>query len=459
MKRGMRIGVIIALFLLSMAAFAFADDGSTITIKGDGVSHEVTYTMPQLQAMSQEIYSAAYSATNNWPNEKTVYAKGVTLDYLLQQAGIKENATLIKVTSSDGYYKTFTREQLLSDDKYSYIGDTKKVKTVIAFQRGESGFSKMSACDPVLIMGQHVKGEQTYPWFVQDTAEIEVTTAAAEQWSGITFSRKVTASGVAVTPVFEPLNAVKIYYTTDGTTPTMNSKVYNISATYYQPQLNVPILVSKNTTIKAIAIGPGKTDSPVASIRIRFDDGSFLDLDGYEWAQAAIEDLAAKKIINGMGNGRFAPEGNLTRAQFAKMVVLALGYEPSTVYQKKFSDVQSGAWYTGYVLKAAELGLINGYTNGTFCPDKTLNKQEMIKIVACAVANNEVIEQADLHVLDPASTTDAWAKKYVAYAEQKGMLEHGHVATVSGNKIMFRGTATALRAEAACVISAMQNAK
>jgi len=58
---------------------------------------------------------------------------------------------------------------------------------------------------------------------------------------------------------------VKIYYTTDSSTPDVNSTMYNVSATYYQPQLNVPITINQTTTIKAIAIGPGKTDSDVAT--------------------------------------------------------------------------------------------------------------------------------------------------------------------------------------------------
>lgn len=458
-KRAIRICAAAAALFAFAVLFAFADESNSVTIKGDGVTREMTYTMEDLQKLTEGVYSAAYSSENNWPNEKISYAKGVTLEYLLQQAGVKSDASLIRVTSSDGYYKTFTYDQLTADDKYSFTaGGTQKVKTILAYQRSSESMGTLQSCNPVLTMGQHTKGEQTYPWFVQDVAEIEVMTEEPETWSAVTFTKKITANGVEVTPVHEALNSVKIYYTTDGSAPSQSSNLYNVSATYYQPDLNKPILVTKNTEIKAIAVGPGKTDSPAASVSVVFSDDSFLDLDGYEWAQSAIEELAAKKVINGMGNGRFAPEGQLTRAQFAKMVVLALGYEPAVGYQARFSDIKAGEWYTPYVLKAAELGLIDGYTDGTFRPSQTLKKEEMVKIAACAAAKAGEIDRADLSVLDSSSATSSWAKKYVAFAEEKGILEHGHVALIKNGKLVFAGTNTANRAEAASVIAQMQKA-
>jgi len=59
------------------------------------------------------------------------------------------------------------------------------------------------------------------------------------------------------------LDQVKLYYTLDGSDPTVNSNVYNPSTTYFQPDLIRPISVNGSGTLKAIAVGYGKYDSEV----------------------------------------------------------------------------------------------------------------------------------------------------------------------------------------------------
>lgn len=62
--------------------------------------------------------------------------------------------------------------------------------------------------------------------------------------------------------------------------------------------------------------------NPVASQSITFND-----LSGYDWARAAIEDMASRGIIKGVGNNKFAPAENVTRIQFASMAIRAFGGE------------------------------------------------------------------------------------------------------------------------------------
>ena len=119
------------------------------------------------------------------------------------------------------------------------------------------------------------------------------------------------------------------------------------------PEIRVPAVTS-----------PGKT----------FSDVSGLD------SQAAIEALASRGILGGVGGGRFAPEGALTRAQFAAILVRALGL--SLHQTGAFLDVPADAWYAAYADTAAANGLIGGVGGGRFNPSGRMTRQAAAAVAA-----------------------------------------------------------------------------
>ena len=96
----------------------------------------------------------------------------------------------------------------------------------------------------------------------------------------------------------------------------------------------------------------------------------------------AIEALASREIINGMGDGSFAPEKTMTRAEFATIVVKALGLTPKA--NSKFKDVASGKWYSAYIGTANTYGIVNGVSDTEFNPEGTITRQEAAVMVARA---------------------------------------------------------------------------
>lgn len=106
---------------------------------------------------------------------------------------------------------------------------------------------------------------------------------------------------------------------------------------------------------------------------------SFKDIVGVDWAKGSIEALAARGIINGVGDNIFAPNSKVTRAQFIKMVMGAFELVDETA-TSSFSDVHVGEWYYTFVASAQKLGIIKGYEDGTFGVDKEISRQEMAAI-------------------------------------------------------------------------------
>ena len=176
-------------------------------------------------------------------------------------------------------------------------------------------------------------------------------------------------------------------------------------------------LDGKHTDVKAV---------PITHMGKTFDD--ITGANAHE-NQPAIEALAARGIIDGMGDGLFHPEESMTRAQFAAIVVRALGLTPAA--NDAFTDVSSTAWYAPYVGTASTYGLINGVGAGRFNPDGTITKQEAAVMVARAAklcgmdtaldtaAVRDVLAQFTDYV-----TTPEWAREGLAFCYQEGILDN-----------------------------------
>lgn len=122
----------------------------------------------------------------------------------------------------------------------------------------------------------------------------------------------------------------------------------------------------------------------VSSQSIVDPDKTFPDISGENAHEAlpAIEALARRGIIAGKGDGTFDPDGSMTRAEFAAMIVRALGLTAAAT--EDFSDVSLGDWYAPYVGTASSYGIVSGDGGGAFRPMGTISRQEAAVMVANA---------------------------------------------------------------------------
>ncbi|MWC30355.1 pullulanase [Paenibacillus sp. MMS18-CY102] len=111
-------------------------------------------------------------------------------------------------------------------------------------------------------------------------------------------------------------------------------------------------------------------------------DKSFTDVAAGHWASQAIKALAAKQIVTGVNDQQFAPKANVTRAEFAAMLVRALGIQAEGT--TAFTDVPAGKWYAPYVATASKLGIVQGRTDKTFAPNDTVSREEMAAMLVRA---------------------------------------------------------------------------
>jgi len=170
---------------------------------------------------------------------------------------------------------------------------------------------------------------------------------------------------------------------------------------------------------------------------------SFSDINSVPWAETAIKALAKKNIINGVGNNKFEPNGTVTRAQFVKMLVLALEL-PMEFSEAPFDDVTAADWFYHYVHTAYKNGIVKGASS--FGSERAITRAEMAVMCYRAAEAGGIKTEGNksLDFKDSGSIPD-YAKEAVAALVNNGIINGmGDNTFAPGN--------TSSRAQAAKII-------
>ncbi|MDI4648581.1 InlB B-repeat-containing protein [Cohnella hashimotonis] len=168
------------------------------------------------------------------------------------------------------------------------------------------------------------------------------------------------------------------------------------------------------------------TNSAYALVRSKTHD--FTDLSGH-WAREAIADMTVRLIVNGYVGGEFRPNAAVSRAEFASILIRALGLPQKSGAASAFTDLKAGAWYGGAVEQAAAYGLLLGGSDGRFRPDDTITREEAFAVVmrAAKLAGTKVGATADseriLQAFADGAAIHGWARSDVAGAVEAGLIQ------------------------------------
>ena len=104
----------------------------------------------------------------------------------------------------------------------------------------------------------------------------------------------------------------------------------------------------------------------------------FRDVDSAKWYNTYVATLNNAGVITDSRTGYFRPNDAITRAELAAMLAQFAEKKSAAIY---FSDVSAGYWAANAIALTANLGWINGYPDGTFGPDKTVTRAELMAMV------------------------------------------------------------------------------
>lgn len=170
------------------------------------------------------------------------------------------------------------------------------------------------------------------------------------------------------------------------------------------------------------------------------DKGKFKDVPDSFWAAADIYTLREAGIIDGKTADEFDPEGQVTRAEFTKMIVKMFGVEAKDT-KVEFADCGEDDWFTPFVAAAVEAGYVKGYSDTEFAPDKVISREE-----ACAILGRAYAKAANSELsFTDKDSIDEYAQPYVALLVEMGFINGYEDGT-------FRAQNHITRAEAAKII-------
>lgn len=116
----------------------------------------------------------------------------------------------------------------------------------------------------------------------------------------------------------------------------------------------------------------------------------FSDVDINFWGHDAIYDAVSKGYVNGFGDGTFQPFEKVTREQFVKMLIVALGYDLYQVEDNLFKDVKEDHWAAPYIKTAIVEGLIHPAEYGyTFNGSEPITREEMVNMMVRALEGDK----------------------------------------------------------------------
>jgi len=171
---------------------------------------------------------------------------------------------------------------------------------------------------------------------------------------------------------------------------------------------------------------------------------NFSDLSQEHWAYEAVNKMVELNIVNGYPDGTFKPQGKITRAEFAKILVLSLELkEKSNV---EFIDVKSDYWGYDYIKIASNY--LTGYNNNgklLFLPNMQAVREDMA--VAIVIAQNLQNTNYDLATLDKFTDKNEISKdlqKYIAIAVENGLMKGNADGTFNPQGELTRAEASQL---------------
>lgn len=154
-----------------------------------------------------------------------------------------------------------------------------------------------------------------------------------------------------------------------------------------------------------------------------FADGVIFNDIEDSYAKKEIEALYKANILEGFGDGKFNPRGNMNRAQLSTILVRVLDLEQDREGARNFADVSQDSWYAGYVGAIAKTGITIGLSPDTFDPDSNVTRQELAVFYIRALGLEERAKEESIKlVFSDADDVSSWASDYVGLAIHIGLM-------------------------------------
>lgn len=148
------------------------------------------------------------------------------------------------------------------------------------------------------------------------------------------------------------------------------------------------------------------------------DFSKFVDVRGH-WAESNLQWAVQNGMMNGTSATTMSPNGDITRAQMATIVVRAFGATKAADISM-FADIKKEDWCYDYIARAVQMGCLSGFGNA-ISPDEKVTRQE-VAITLVKAAGYPISSSGNLSQFSDGATVDSWAAPYLSTAVSNGLL-------------------------------------
>lgn len=180
--------------------------------------------------------------------------------------------------------------------------------------------------------------------------------------------------------------------------------------------------------------------------------GAFSDVAPAKWYADAVDyvtSTAGGKVMNGVGEGLFAPDGTTTRGQLVTVLYNFDG-KPAVSSAAPFTDVAQGRYYTAPIAWAYANGIVNGVSDTAFDPDGKITREQFAAILYRYSEHKgyNTEERADLSVFPDEAAVSNYARTALSWANARGLI----TGTYAGGQTLLDPKASATRAQMAQIM-------
>ena len=214
-------------------------------------------------------------------------------------------------------------------------------------------------------------------------------------------------------------------------TVTVGNKVADITLHVELPAPKdgqVLVLVNADGTEKVIkksVVENGKACGEIpngATVKVTANKKTFKDVKDSDWFASAVDFVSSHELFQGVGNDKFAPKSNMTRAMLVT-VLYRLQDEPKAG-STSFNDVPADTWYTEAVAWAAGEGIVLGNGDG-FAPNDNITREQIATILYryMKYLGVDVSAKGDLNKFKDGKDVSSWAQDAMLWAEKVGLFQ------------------------------------
>ena len=156
----------------------------------------------------------------------------------------------------------------------------------------------------------------------------------------------------------------------------------------------------------------------------------FTDLDSNGWYRDGINYMIENGMMNGVGDGMFEPNGNVTRAMLVTILYRQAGSPSVEGKTNPFIDVKPNKYYTNAVIWAFHNGIVNGVSPTEFEPESNVTR-EQIATILYRQAGSPAVTETDLSRFLDASDVSSYAANAVRWAVSEGVIKGSKIGTVA----------------------------